>query len=121
MVSKVRYGLMVLAAVPLLSACDTDSSSKGGDCNARIRYDGVIYRPHNALNQAVPQGVELGAGDVVGCGEAASAPKVDEVTVLSVEGVAPSIAVMARQGQWRGIYVAEDVPRSTWPRSLRRG
>jgi hypothetical protein len=80
-----------------------------------------IYRPHNGLNQATPRGRELGAGDVVDCGEGASAPKVDEVTVFSVKGVASSIAVMAEQGEWQGIYVAEDVPRSDWPGVLLRG
>jgi hypothetical protein len=45
---------------------------------------------------------------------------VDEVTVFSVKGVASSIAIMVGQGEWQGIYVAEDVPRSDWPRVLRR-
>jgi Family of unknown function (DUF6281) len=119
MVSK-RLAVMLVAAMALLNACDTAPSALDGDCSARIRYQGVIYRPHNALNQAAPRGSELGTGDVVDCGEGASAPKVDEVTVFSVKGVASSIAVMAKQGEWQGIYVAEDVPRSDWPGVLRR-
>lgn len=114
-----RFGLAVLAALPLLVACDPDPSGTDGDCSARIRYEGVVYRPHAALNQSAPQGSELGTGDVVDCGNAASAPKVDEVTVFSVQGVATSVALMAGQGDWHGIYVAEGVPRSDWPRVLR--
>jgi len=110
-----RLAVMLVASVAFLNACDTGPSAMDGDCVARIRYEGVIYRPHDGLNQAAPRGSELGTGDVVDCGEGASAPKVDEVTVFSVKGVASSIAVMAEQGQWQGIYVAEDVPRSDWP------
>ena len=120
MVGK-RVAVLLVAAMALLNACDTDPSAIDGDCIARIRYEGVIYRPHDGLNPAAPRGSELGTGDVVDCGEGASAPKVDDVTVFSVKGVASSIAVMAEQGQWQGIYVAEDVPRSDWPRVLRRG
>ena len=119
MLSKAAFTVIVLAALPLLSACGTDASGTDADCIARIRYEGVIYRPHDELNQAAPQGGELGKGDVVDCGEADSAPKVDEVTVFSVKGVAPSIALKVEQGSWRGIYVAEDVLRSAWPPILR--
>lgn len=31
-------------------------SGNDGDCNARIRYEGVIYRPHNALKRDRPAG-----------------------------------------------------------------
>lgn len=41
-----RFGFVVLVAAPLLSACDADPSGSDGDCNARIRYRGVAYRPH---------------------------------------------------------------------------
>jgi len=119
MLTKARIGLMVVAAFPLLVACGADPSGSDRDCSARIRYEGVVYRPHNALNQAAPQGSRLGTGDVVDCGDGASAPKVDEVTVFSVKGVSTSVALIAGQGDWHGIYVAEGVPRSEWPRVLR--
>lgn len=115
-----RIVLGVLVALPLLGACASGASGNDGDCNARIRFEGVSYRPHNALNETAPRGAELGVGDVVGCGEGASAPKVDEVTVYAVKNVPHSIAVKTRGGDWEGSYVAEEVPQSDWPRVLRR-
>jgi len=115
MLSRARFGLAVLAALPVLVACNADPSETDGDCSARIRYEGVVYRSHTALNQSAPQGSQLGTGDVVDCGNAASAPKVDEVTVFSVKDVATSVALMAGQGDWSGIYVAEGVPNRNGP------
>jgi hypothetical protein len=108
----VLVGLVLM----LLSACGAQT----GDCNARIRYEGVVYRPHNALDQSLPQGAELGAGDVVDCGNGADAPKVDDVTVYAVKGVSTSIAVGTGAGDWSGIYVAENLPPADWPASLRK-
>jgi hypothetical protein len=115
-----RLVLGGLAALPLLGACASGVSGDDGDCSARIRHEGVIYRPHNALNETAQRGANLGTGDVVGCGEGASAPKVDEVTVYAVKNVPMSIALKTREGEWEGIYVAEGVPQSEWPRVLRR-
>lgn len=110
--------VVALVAAPILGACNSDTPGNDGDCNARIRYEGVVYRPHNELNQAAPTGDSLGEGEVVDCGDLETAPKVDEVRVSSVAGVATSIAVAVGQGRWHGIYVAEDVPRSDWPKVL---
>jgi len=115
-----RPVLGFLAALPLLGACASGVSGNDGDCNARIRYEGVIYQPHNALNETAPPGAELGAGDVVGCDEGASASKVDEVTVYALKNVPHSIAVKIRGSDWEGTYVAEGVPKSEWPTVLRR-
>lgn len=104
-----------LVAAPMLGACNGDASDTRGDCNARIRYQGVLYRTHNALNQAAPSGNSLGEGEVVDCGDVDTAPKVAKVMVSSVKGVNTSVAVVVGQGHWHGIYVAEDVPRSEWP------
>lgn len=109
--------LVALLATPLFAAC---TSPNDGDCTARIRYEDTMYRPHNGPNQAAPAGGSLGQGDVVDCGDVESAPKVDEVAVLSVRGVDPSVAVMVKEGDWRGVYVSEDVPRSDWPQVLRQ-
>jgi len=114
-----RRSTLVIAALvagPMLGACNADGSGTDtGDCNARIRYEGVLYRPHNALNQAAPSGNSLGEGEVVDCGDVDTAPRVDTVTVSSVKGVETSVAVVVGQGQWRGVYVAEDLPRTEWP------
>lgn len=115
-----RPVLGFLVAVQLLGGCASGVPGNGGDCNARIRYERVTYRPHNTLNETAPLGAKLGTGDVVGCGDGASAPKVDEVTVYAVKNVPHSIAVKTRKGDWAGTYVAEGVPPSEWPTALRR-
>jgi hypothetical protein len=115
-----RPGLGLLVVLPLLGGCASGVSGNDGDCNARIRYEETTYQPHNALNQTAPLGAELGAGDVIGCGDGASATKVDEVTVYTVKGVPHFIAVKTRGGDWEGTYVAEGVPQTEWPAVLRR-
>jgi hypothetical protein len=110
---------VALLAAPLFAACTRDAANDG-DCNARILYQGVMYRWHQELNQAAPAGSSLGQGDVVDCGDVESAPKVDEVTVRSIRGVAASVAVKIVEGEWRGVYVSEDAPPSDWPQVLRR-
>ena len=103
----------------ILSACGRDDSTSGdGDCTARIRYEGVIYRYHDLLNQTAPSGRDLGGGEVVDCGTAEKAPVVAEVSVSSVRGVAPSVAVKVVRGYGSGVYVAEDLPRGDWPEDL---
>jgi hypothetical protein len=117
--SSSRRVCAVLLVLPFLGACGTDVPAGDGDCNARIRYQGVVYRPHNAVNQDAPRGGELGTGEVVGCGEGSSAPTVDEVTVHSLRNISPPVAVTVAHGEWRGVYVAEGVRRSEWPGALR--
>jgi len=107
----------LLAFLPFISACNTDRLAQDGDCSARIRYEGVVYRSHNELNPQAAPGRPLGTADVIDCGGDA-ARKVDEVDVSAVGGVAPSQAIIVTADQWRGIYVAEDVPRSEWPTRL---
>lgn len=84
---------------------------------ARVGVIAVVVAP--LLSACNARAGELGTGEVVGCGDIDSAPKVDEVTIFSVQGVAISIAVITERGEWHGVYVAEDVPRSEWPRVLR--
>lgn len=123
MLRRTATVLAVVAASQLLLACGADSSADRGDCNARIRYEGTVYRPHNELNPDAPRGGKLGSAEVVDCGDATSAPVVDEAVIFSVRGVATSVAVMVSAREWRGIYVAENVadgvPPSDWPRPLR--
>ena len=115
--------LAVVAALPLLLACDEESSAHGGECAGRIRYEGIVYRLHNELNPDAPRGEQLGSADVIDCGDGSSAPKVDAAVIFSVKGVASSIAVMVSAREWQGVYMAEDVaenvPPSEWPRPLR--
>jgi hypothetical protein len=117
--TRARVGVAALLTIPVLSGCIDDlTTDTDEDCAGRIRYEGVIYGPHGDLNKAAPRGGELGTGEVVDCGDVDSAPKVDEVAVLSVRGVPTSVAVIVGTGEWRGVYVAEDMAPSEWPRVL---
>ena len=58
-------------------------------------------------------------GDIIDCGGMAAAV-VDKVRVYAVKGVDLDIAVMTDDAQWRGVYVAEGVPQSSWPQPLKR-
>lgn len=111
---------MVVAAVGLsaitFGACEEDSER--GDCVARIRYEGVMYRYDDFVDQSAPSGRDLGGGEVVDCGTLENAPVVAEVTVTSVRGVDPSVAVKVERGYGSGVYVAENVPSDDWPDGL---
>jgi hypothetical protein len=97
----------LILCLPQLAGCDDANES---DCNARVRYEDTIFRPHNELRESPPRGRLLAAGDVIDCGGRA----IDQVKVYAVKGVDPEIAVMAR-GTWRGVYVAEGLRPSMWP------
>lgn len=110
--------VVLLLSVQFATGCSANPQrATEGDCSARIRYDGTIYRPHNLLNQAAPIGKLVGNGDIIGCG-GLSAATVATVRVYAVEGVDLDIAVMTDDADWHGVFVAEGVPRSTWPTPL---
>ena len=90
-----------------------------GDCHARVRYEGALYRSHNLLPQKAALGSPVGEGDVVGCG-GIDAEVVDQVDVRPIKGVAPQVAIRTR-GEWRGIYIREDLATkpSSWPQPFR--
>jgi hypothetical protein len=110
----------LLLAVQLSTGCSASDGNAGsqqasqGDCSARIRYHGTLYRPHNALNQAAPIGKIAANGDIIGCG-GNSAAAIDKVKVYAVKGVGLDIAVMTDDARWHGVYVAEGMPQSSWP------
>ena len=108
----VATGSLLLGAIV---SCDSGSQD-AGDCNARIEYQGVVYRPHNLLRQSAPtESAKFGSGDVVGCeGEA-----VDQVTVHKIRGVAPGVAIAVVGSDWRGIYVLEGTSPDDWPSSIK--
>ena len=108
----VAVGSLLLGS---LMSCDAGSQD-AGDCNARIEYQGVAYRPHNLLRQSAhTESAELGSGDVVGCeGEA-----VDQVTVHEIHGVVPGVAIAVVDPDWRGIYVLEGTGPDDWPSSIK--
>jgi hypothetical protein len=113
-----RMRALLVVALMVLSGCSMDDGT-GGDCSARVRYEGALYRGHNLLPQKAPLGVPVGQGDVVGCG-GIDAEAVDRVDVRPIKGVDPKVALGTR-GEWRGIYIREDLATkpSSWPQPLR--
>lgn len=109
--------MALLVVAPLFVGCADDLAGSEGDCNARIEWDGVVYRPHNALNQAAPRGERLGSGEVLDCDRSGVAT----VVVFAVEGVDAAVAIRIGDKLWRGVYVAEKLPRSSWPQVLESG
>ncbi len=105
----------LLLGTGLLSGCALADEGTSGDCNTRIGFQGTVYRPHNAVNQAAAAGRSLGDGDLLGCDGSA----VGHERVFAVEGVDPAVAVLVK-AKGHGIYVAEGVPRSAWPSPLRQ-
>jgi len=47
LVMRRLLGLLTLPALVAGAASCSPASNEGGDCNARIEYQGVTYRPHN--------------------------------------------------------------------------
>ena len=95
--ARVRPWFAALLLVsPWVSGCATEPQDAHGDCNARIRWDGTVFRPHNEVRSTMPRGERLGSGDVLD----------SSVAVTTV-------------GDWRGVYVAEGVDESSWPDVLR--
>jgi len=114
-----RRGLAVALGSLLLGAivsCDAGSRDDAGDCNARIEYEGVVYRPHNLLRQSArTESASLASADVVDCeGEA-----VDQVAVHEIRGSAPRVAIAVVDPDWRGVYVLEGTSADDWPSSIK--
>lgn len=105
----------LLLAAGLLGGCTLANKGTAGDCNTRIGFQGIVYRPHNALNQAAPPGKSLGKGDLLDC----DGSTIGHERVSAVKGVDAAVAVLVK-ATGHGIYVAEGVPRSAWPAPLRQ-
>jgi len=83
-----------------------------------VRYDESVYVPHSGANRSAPEGATLGEADIVGCD--LDGPAVEVVDLSRVKGVDPTVAVIVRRSEWRGVYVADGLPVSEWPEVLRR-
>ena len=111
-----RSAALLLLLAPLIVACAGDGGGTEGDCNGRIGWSGAVYRPHNELNQAAPRGEMLGSGNVLDCDGSRLGTVVN---VFAVDGVDTSVAIKVAESEWRGVYVAEGTPKSSWPDVLR--
>lgn len=110
---RVRIVRLLLIA-PLTAACAADPDQLEGECNARIGWEGVVYTPHNMLNDAAPTGERLGRGNALYCD---GSTVITTVEVFAIDGVDPSVAIAAKN-EWRSVYVAEGTPRSSWPEAI---
>ena len=111
----------LLSASALVGCSEDAPDGSDGDCSARVRLSGEVFRPHNELNQAAPVGRVLGSGEIIDCGSAQDAQSVDTVQVHAVSEVDDQVAVVVTDGQWSGVYVVEGLPRSAWPEQLEIG
>jgi hypothetical protein len=113
--------VIVSLAVPALASCGTGSenptAANSGDCNGSIRFHGVVYVVDTRVNQAAPMGKTMGRGAVVDCNHRTV---VDRVVVSALKGVDSHVAIRVGQGDWHGVYVAENVGREEWPTVLRQ-
>ena len=110
----------VVSAYVVSTACSTGMP---GDCVGRVRFDGVMYEPVIGVRvKWAAADAPLGRGEIVDCGSLDNAPAVESVKLVSLDDVDPSVAVLVPRGQqhrWQGLYVAEDLERSSWPAALR--
>lgn len=107
---------LTLSAAGTTSCSDTVNNSElDGDCTARVRLDGVIFRPHNLTIAKPPLGEPLGDADVVDCGEGMDAPRVGHVRVFAIKGLPTDLAVAVRRGAMGGAYIVEGSSPSDWP------
>lgn len=103
------------ASVLLLTGYGSDPPSQHGDCNARIRFHGTVFRSHNLVNEAASVKDDVtGTGEVVGC----DLDVVDHVAVHKVQGVDPRLAIAVVGEQWPGVYVREGTKPGDWPTQL---
>jgi hypothetical protein len=119
-----RAGVVVsalLSASALVGCSEDGPDGSDGDCSARVRLSGKVFRPHNELNQEAPGGHVLGRGEIIDCGSATDAQGVDTVEVYAVSHVDDEIAVVVTDSQWSGVYVVEGLPQSDWPEQLKIG
>jgi hypothetical protein len=91
------------------------TSASSGDCAANIRFHGVVYLANTRVDQAAPKGRSIGPGAVLDCDHRTV---VARVVVSTVKGVDSHLAISVRSG-YRGVYVAEDLPRGQWPAIVR--
>ena len=105
-------------AVVALGGCAQDGANEG-DCNAKVRFQGSIYRVHSDMRDHALLGRSVGQGEVVGCG-GLEAPAIDEVQVRRIKGVSPTVALATDDEDWRGLFIREDLASepSSWPEEL---
>ena len=109
---------MLALAVVALGGCAPDGANEG-DCNAKVRFQGSIYRVHSDMRDHAPLGRSVGQGEVVGCG-GLEAPAIDEVEVRRIKGVSPAVALATSDQDWGGLFIREDLASepSSWPEEL---
>lgn len=112
--------LLLVMALTTVSGCAGGDGALSGECNARIRIDGVIYEADNAAI-ATPQGPtsRVGAAEVLGCTEDGW-EAIDQTEALKIDGVPVTTAIAVEGGDYPGVYVAVGTGPSDWPDVIRR-
>jgi hypothetical protein len=110
--------VVAFAVSAAVVACGGPTANEG-DCSARIRYAGTIYRPHNALNQDAATAGPVGRARVIDC-DGSPLRDLEAQPVSGLTGVPVAIAVRVTGSPYGGVYVAVGVHRAQWPAPLRR-
>ena len=108
-------GSFLTLALVTLSGCGGGSEQPHGDCGPSVRFHGVVYVADSRVTSPQSTGRFVGPGALLDCDHRTV---VDHVTVSALTDVAMRQAIAVRQGTWRGVYVAEDLPRREWPAVL---
>lgn len=113
---RASLAVMVLTiGVVGLGACASDESDA---CLSGLKYDGRLYREQAAIDD-LPTGASLGAATDGRCSETAPV-KVIDTTVVKLQGVEPSIAVVVEgvDGSPDTLWVARSVDLESPPAAL---
>ena len=110
-------GVVALAATPLVAGCATPD--EGGECTVKIRYDGDVYRAHNAL-LTPRRGEALGPADFADCaGE--TMQSMGQPELYAVAGEDPSVLLISHEEGGDGLYLNEDIRYRDRPAVLKQG
>ena len=118
MTGRARRVVVAVVASAAVVACGGPTATEG-DCNARIRYGGRVYRPHNALNQDAATAGPVGHARVLDC-DGSPLRDLAAQPVSGLTNVPVAIAVRVTGSPYGGVYVAVGVRRAEWPAPLRR-
>jgi hypothetical protein len=120
-------GAALLFGVTVAGCGDPDGSPAGadpsehsaadGDCVARVLYEDETYFPRETRVRGATEQRPLGDAAIVGCHEE---PTGLRVVVFPVPGITSSEALVVTEGEYRSLYVREDLPGDDWSTALRQ-
>lgn len=108
---------LIMATTCALSISCSPEDELDGECNARVRLDGEVYRPATGL-QLPHRGRSLGNAEFGDC-EGDSVPNPDAVPVFAVRGEDPSRVVIVVDEGGDYVHVNEAIQRDETPQIIK--